>query len=156
VLIINQSLMASSGGIAGKFAARRAALSAARKDLKKKVKEGTKQAGKSIVADAERVSWLEVIFIPLPLAVLNDAIDIFNITIIIDFVTVFLIYAWFYIRVRQGPGKKIFRNLLVFIAEVIPIVGMFPFWIMLVLSVKIGALRAIITLPEKFLGFFKL
>ncbi len=146
---------------AGKIAARRAALSRARKKLQEKVKKNAKEAAANFFSDAEaakRISWIEIIFIPLPLAVLNDVLDILEITVIaklvtilIDFATVGLLFFWFWIRVRQQPAKKFFRQGITLFAELVPALGMLPIWTLLVLSVKIGWIRAIITLPEKIL-----
>lgn len=142
-------------------AKRREQLSAARKKLREKVKRGAKEVAKNLFSDAEaakRISWLEIIFIPLPIALLNDVVDIFEITIIgklgtilVDIITAALLFIWFWLRVRQQPSKKLFRTSITFFAEIIPVLGLLPMWTLLVLAVKVRWVRAIITLPEKLL-----
>ena len=140
---------------------RRERLSEARKKLQEKVKKGIKKAAINLLSDAEaakRISWLEIIFIPLPIALATDVLDFFEITVIGKFVTIFIdvaaaaiLFAWFWIRVRQHPSKKLFRQGITFFAEIIPVLGLLPMWTLLVLAVKVGWIRAIITLPEKLL-----
>jgi len=143
------------------IAKRREQLSKARKKLQEKVKKGAKEVAQNFLSDAnaaKRISWLEIIFIPLPLAILNDVLDLFEITIIaklvtilIDIATAGILFIWFWFRVRQQPSKKLFRQGITFSAELVPILAFLPMWTLLVLAVKVGWIRAIITLPEKLL-----
>ena len=141
------------------IAKRREQLSRARKKLQEKVKKGAKETALNLLSDAnaaKRISWLEIVFIPLPLAIFNDVLDIFEITVIaklgtilIDIGSAALLFIWFWTRVRQQPAKKIFRQGITFFTELVPILGFLPMWTLLVLAVKIKWIRAIITLPEK-------
>jgi len=145
------------------IAARRAALSAARK-TKKRARKSAMERGKRVASaiggfdeDAgKRISWIEILFVVVFLALPNDLLDVINltgvgkiITIFVEPITLFFIFIWFWFRVRERTHKKVAKNALTFIAEIIPIVGLFPIWTLLVINVKTGWFNWLFKLPEK-------
>ena len=155
---------------AAAIVARRAALSAARKGkgaAKKKFKRDlgrmAKIQGGPISAEArKKIGWPEIILVILLIALPNDLLDIINltgigklVTIFIEPITLFFLFAWFWVRVREKPSKKIVKNALTFIAEIIPFIGLFPLWTLLVINVKTGWLDKLLAIPMKLLSFGK-
>jgi len=149
--------------VAAGIVARRAALSAARKGkgaAKRKFKRDGKWAGKiqgEPGADArKKITWFEIIAVVLLVALPNDLLDIINltgvgklVTIFIEPITLFFLFAWFWIRVREKSSRKVVKNAVTFLAEILPIMGLLPLWTLLVINVKTGWLDPIFGIIEK-------
>ena len=91
------------------------------------------------VKKARMVSYLEYILFLLPVAGLNDILDFIAVTgllkivtLLIDFITAFLIFLWYIFRMGRMPPRFLFRFILVVIAELIPGIGMLPMWTIMV------------------------
>jgi len=149
--------------------ARRAALSAARKGgraAKKKFKTDigrmAKIQGGAGDEARKKISWLEIILVTVVFAAPNDFLDVINltgigklITIFIEPVTLFFLFAWFWFRVREKLSKKIIKNAVTFLAEIIPVIGLAPLWIILVINVKTGWVDKLLAIPMKLLSLGK-
>jgi len=146
--------------IAARVAARRAALSAARKRAIKSRKKLARFQGGSGKESKRNISWAEIALVVFFVALPNDILDVINltgvgklVTIFIEPITLSLLFFWFWFRVREGAPRKILKNLLTFVAEIIPVVGLFPLWTLLVINAKTGWFDWIFAIPEKLLPF---
>jgi hypothetical protein len=143
--------------IAARLAAKRkAALAATRKKIKADVKRKAESIEKVSEDAKEKISWLEIILVVVFIALPNDLLDVINltgvgkiVTIFIEPITLIAIFFWFWFRVQQKASRGFFRGFLIFIAEIIPVVGLLPLWTLLVINVKTGWLNPILDLPTK-------
>ncbi|OGZ58091.1 MAG: hypothetical protein A2827_02600 [Candidatus Spechtbacteria bacterium RIFCSPHIGHO2_01_FULL_43_30] len=148
--------------IAAVAAARQRGLAAAR-NAREKAKQNLKKTPQGSADDASaeknRPSLAEIALFAGPIAALNDALDIFEITIIgklviilIDFVTAAILFLWFWIRVGSNPQRKTVTMLITFFAELGLGVGIFPMWLILVINARTGWFNLIFKMPEKLLS----
>ena len=150
---------------AGIALARKAALSKVRRGAKKQIKKSaegitkSKSSGKKTKKD---ISWLEIGLVIIFVALPNDLIDVFNLTIVgklvtifIEPITLFFLFAWFWVRVREKPSRRIVKSAITFVAEIIPFIGLLPLWTLLVINVKTGWLDKFLAIPMKLLSFGK-
>ena len=93
-------------------------------------------------------TWIEIILFALPLAIVNDALDIMEVTgilkivtIIIDIFTAIILFVWFWFRAGDVPNKKLAKFALTAAVEFIPLAGIIPTWSPLVLDSRLGLLR---------------
>jgi len=142
---------------------RKAALSAARRSgakTQKRFRKSPPRVNRAIgETDAEtrkKISWVEIIFVALVFALPNDLLDIVEltgfgkmVTILIEPLTLFLLFSWFWFRVKERPGKKVIKNIISFVAEVIPVIGLAPIWTLLVINAKTGWFDPVLNIPSK-------
>jgi ABC-type amino acid transport system permease subunit len=136
------------------------ALESARKSAPKTPEETEKflkKTKKRLKAMRERVkvSWLEVLAVVFFIALPKDLIDVFELTIIgklvtivIGFITGFILFIWFQFRVQEPSLRIVVKIVIVLLVETLPIIALLPVMTFLVLNVKLKLL-------EKILGMFK-
>lgn len=136
--------------------ARKKAAEAA-KSFKESIKKGAKNASKAFIE--ARPTLLEVILFALPLALLADAIDLLELTIIGKVITIvtdaiigLILSAWLWLRSGQSINRKLLKIIVTFVAEFIPVVGFLPLWTLMVINAKTGWFDPIFAIPEKVLS----
>ncbi len=143
------------------IARRKTALEAARKSAPKTPQETerlfkkTKKRLEAMRERAKKISWLEVLAVVFLVALPKDLIDVFELTIIgklvtivIGFITAFILFIWFQFRVQEPSLKVVVKIAIALLVETLPILALLPLMTFLVLNVKLKLL-------EKILGMFK-
>jgi hypothetical protein len=151
----------AAAGRAALIARRKTALEAARKSAPKtpeefrKLKKKAKKALEATRARGKKIPWLEVLAVTLLIALPKDLIDVFELTIIgklvtivIGFLTAFILFIWFQFRVGESSMRVVVKTVIALLIETLPILALLPLWTFLVLNVKLKLL-------EKLLGMFK-